>query len=234
MNIGEFERSETIELLESFIHLSNTTSVFVKSAAATAIGKSCRGLENKREKQRVISKLKNLVESSYSFQNILATGALEGLKEFSKEKDVDIYLEVVNFFLENTSQSKEYFVRAKATAGLGKFLKNNFEPSSPIVTNMNLAVFNRLKELLRDDRHKIKMNACTALADDDANFERFPEKRIYESIEELISIAKTDLDGFVRRKAESSANIIREWIAAWAKKPLIIDTRSDIRNSDLD
>ncbi len=231
-NIGLFERAESIELLENFIQLSNTDSVFVKSAAATAIGKSYKGLLNKQEKERIISLLKNLVETTNTFQSILATGALDGLKELSKEKDGGIYVDVVNFFLENTWQLKEYFVRAKATASLGKFLTNKSDPTDPIIINMNLVVFNRLKELLRDDRRKIKINACTALSDDDAKFDTIPEKRIYESIDELINIARTDIDGFVRRKAEVSANILREWIAAWANKPLIIDSKLDIKKSN--
>jgi aminopeptidase N len=231
-NIGLFERAESIELLENFIQKSNTDSIFVKSAAATAIGKSCKGLLNKQEKERIISLLKDLVETTNTFQSILATGALDGLKELSKEKDRDMYLEVVNFFLENTSKSKEYFVRAKATASLGKFLKNKSNPTDPIIINMNLVVFNRLKELLKDDRRKIKINACTAISDDDAKFDTIPNKRIYESIDELINIARTDIDGFVRRKAEVSANILREWIAAWANKPLIIDPKSDIKNKN--
>ncbi|WP_144731600.1 M1 family metallopeptidase [Candidatus Nitrosocosmicus arcticus] len=232
-NIGIFERSNSIELLENFIQTSNTDSIFVKSVAATAIGKSCKGLLNKKEKEGIISVLKKLVDTTNTFQSNLATGALEGLKELSKEKDQDIYLEVVNFFLENTDQSKEYFVRAKATACLGKFLTYKSDPINPIVTNMNLGVFNRLKELLRDDRRKIKMNACTALSDDDAKFDIFPDKRTYDSIEELITIARSDKDGFVRRKAEVSANIIRQWIAKWANKPLKIDTKLDVGNGNL-
>ncbi len=231
-NIGLFERAESIKLLENFIQISNTGSLFVKSAAATAIGKSCKGLFNKQEKERIISLLKNLVETTNTFQCILATGALEGLKELSKEKDQDIYLEVVNFILENTDKSKEYFVRAKATASLGKFLANKSDPTDPTISNMNLVVFNRLKELLRDDRRKIKMNACAALSDDEAKFDTIPNNIIYGSVDELINIARTDIDGFVRRKAEVSANILREWIAAWANKPLIIDPKSDIKNSN--
>ena len=231
-NIGLFERTESIELLENFIQISNTDSVFIKSAAATAIGKSCKGLLNKHEKERIISLLKKLVETTKTFQSVLATGALDGLKELAKEKDQDTYLKVVNFFLENTDKSKEYFVRAKATASLGKFMANKSDPHDPIGTNINQVVFNRLKELLRDDRRKIRMNACTAISDDDAKFDTIPNKRIYESIDELINIARTDIDGFVRRKAEVSANILREWVAAWANKPLMIDAKSDTKNSN--
>ena len=230
-NIGLFERPESVDSLESFIDISNTDSLFVKSAAATAIGKSCKGLHNKLEKERIISYLKKIVVSTNAFQNILATGALEGLKELSMEKDKDTYLEIVNFFLENTAQSKEYFVRAKATASLGKFLANKSDPTDPIITNANRAVFNRLIELLRDDRRKIKINACAALSDEEAKFDTIPDKRIYESIDELIKIARTDIDGFVRRKAEASANTVREWIAVWANKPLLIDAKSDVKNN---
>ena len=231
-NIGLFERTESIELLENFIQISNTDSIFIKSAAATAIGKSCKGLLNKHEKERIISLLKKLVETTKTFQSVLATGALDGLKELAKEKDQDIYLKVVNFFLESTDESKDYFVRAKATASLGKFMASKSDPTDPIRTNINLVVFNRLKELLRDDRRKIKINACAAISDDDAKFDTIPNKRIYESIDELIDIARTDIDGFVRRKAEVSANVLREWIAAWANKPLVIEDKTDTKNSN--
>ena len=85
---------------------------------------------------------------------------------------------------------------------------------------MNQAVFNRLKDLLRDDRRKIKINACSALADKDGKFHTIPDKRTYETIEVLIDVAKNDLDGFVRRKAEHSANIVREWIHSLGKQTL--------------
>ena len=62
---------------------------------------------------------------------------------------------------------------------------------------------------------------------------RNPDKRTYESIDELINIARNDIDGFVRRKAEGSANIIREWVAAWANKPLTINAKSEVRHSNL-
>ena len=85
--------------------------------------------------------------------------------------------------------------------------------------------------MLRDDRRKIKINACAALSDKDAKFHTIPDKRTYETIE-VVDTAKNDLDGFVRRKAEHNANIVREWINAWASKPLLIDSKSDIKKSN--
>ena len=117
-------------------------------------------------------------------------------------------------------------MRAKATSNLAKFLINKNDTANADTTAMNQTVFNRLKNLLRDDRRKIKINACSALADKDGRFHTIPDKRTYETIEVLIDVAKNDLDGFVRRKAEHSANIVREWIHTWASKPLLINSES--------
>jgi aminopeptidase N len=45
----------------------------------------------------------------------------------------------------------------------------------------------------------------------------------------LVYVAEHDLDGFIRREAERSANIIREWINEWSAKPptLLIKLRED-------
>ena len=225
-NIGVFERIESISMLEELIYESNVESNFVRSSAATALGKSSKEMEKIASKTRIISLLKNLVEGTNTFQSVLATGALEGLKELTTERDKEIRIEIAHFFLENTLHSKDYFVRAKATLNLAKFLVNKTDESSADTSDMNQVVFNRLKELLRDDRRKIKINACTALADADSRFHTIPDKRTYETIEVLIDVAKNDLDGFVRRKAEHSANIVREWIKDWASKPLLINSDS--------
>ncbi len=225
-NIGIFERAESISLLEDVIHKSNDESNFVRSSAATALGKSSKEIETIENKVQVISLLKNLVEGTDTFQSVLATGALEGLKELATDKDNKICIEIAKFFLENTLESKDYFVRAKATSNLAKFLTNKRDKADADTSALNEAVFNRLKDLLRDDRRKIKINACSALADKDGRFHTMPDKRTYETIEVLIDVAKKDLDGFVRRKAEHSANIVREWIQAWASKPLLLNSES--------
>ena len=123
-NIGIFERAESISLLEDLIAKSNDESNFVKSSAATALGKSSKEIETNENKVQVISLLKNLVEGTDTFQSVLATGALEGLKELATDRDNEICIEIAHFFLENTLESKDYFVRAKATSNLAKFLIN--------------------------------------------------------------------------------------------------------------
>ena len=223
-NIGIFERVESISLLKDVIHGSRDESNFVRSSAATALGKSSKEVEEVKNKFQVISLLKNLVEGTETFQNVLATGALEGLKELATDKDNQIRIEVANFFLENTLESKDYFVRAQATSNLAKFLVSKNDTVDADTSAMHQAVFNRLKDLLRDDRRKIKINACSALADKDGRFHTIPDKRTYETIQVLIDVAKNDMDGFVRRKAEHSANIVREWIHTWASKPLLVNS----------
>ena len=86
-NIGIFERVESISLLEDLIHKSNDESNFVKSSAATALGKSSQGVRVDRRKGPSNFLLKNLVEGTDTFQSVLATGALEGLKELATDKD---------------------------------------------------------------------------------------------------------------------------------------------------
>jgi len=78
--------------------------------------------------------------------------------------------------------------------------------------------------LLKDKRQRVKINACTALADSDAKVSE-ADARVIDSINELAWVAGHDLDGFVRRPAENSMNIIREWIKEWAQKPPKIDVK---------
>ena len=217
-NIGRFGRKELLEML---MELLDEESYFVEYEAATAIGKCGRNLpisENQR-KMEIVHKLINLVDNTKTFQNLLAQGAINGLKEFPKDenmntKNVD---EIANFLIEKTGDKNEYYIRSTATSALGKFLVTKNEKT-------NQRVFDCLKQLLKDKRQRVKINACTALADSDAKISK-PDVRVIDSINELIWVAGHDLDGFVRRPAEDSVNIIREWIKEWAEKPPKIDVK---------
>ncbi len=85
-------------------------------------------------------------------------------------------------------------------------------------------------ELLKDDRRRLKINACLALVDDKANFDALTtttrlDRRIYEAIDALIYVAEHDIDGFVRRNAEARVNMLREWIKEWSSKPPKLDIK---------
>ena len=232
-NIGQFERKESINLLESILYQQNE-SYFLRANAATAIGKSIKNeissLDNIK-KEKILSLLKENVKMSESFRNVIASGAVDGLKEFSKDNDKDIVVDIANFLIENTDSNNEYFKRLAATSALSKFLhtaKNNGddneEEKNAKLEKMNQKVSNQLLRLLRDKRRKVKINACKAFADNDAKPSR-PDAKIFEVIDALMHVAEHDLDGFVRREAERCANIMREWIKEWSSKPPILDIK---------
>jgi aminopeptidase N len=228
-NIGQFERQESINLLESLLHLQNE-SYFLRANAATAIGKSSKNkissLDNIK-KEKIISLLKEIVIISKSFRNVIANGAIDGLKEFSKDKDKDIVVDIANFLIQNTNSNNEYFKRLAATSALSKFLrtiKDNDDEKNTKLEEMNQKVFNHLLGLLKDKRRKVKINACKAFADNDAKPAR-PDTKIFEAIDALIYVAEHDLDGFIRREAERCVNIMREWIKEWSSKPPTLDIK---------
>jgi aminopeptidase N len=230
-NIGQFERKESINLLESILYQQNE-SYFLRANAATAIGKSIKNeissLDNIK-KEKILSLLKENVKISESFRNVIASGAIDGLKEFSKDNDKDIVVDIANFLIENTDSNNEYFKRLAATSALSKFLrtaKNNDDNDEKNIKldEMNQKVFNQLLRLLKDKRRKVKINACKAFADNDAKPNR-PDSKIFEAIDALIYVAEYDLDGFVRKEAERCASIMREWIKEWSSKPPILDIK---------
>jgi aminopeptidase N len=217
-NIGGFEKQE---LLDKLIELLHDESYFVEYEAANAIGKCSRNISvaENAKKMEIVRKLMNLVDNTKTFQNILAQGAINGLKEFSKDENMNIndVDKIANFLIEKTSDENEYYVRSAAASALGKFLATENKET-------NRRAFGCLKQLLKDKRQRVKINACTALADSDAKVSE-PDVRIIDTINELAWVAGHDLDGFVRRPAEDSLNIIREWIKEWAQKPPRIDTK---------
>jgi aminopeptidase N len=63
------------------------------------------------------------------------------------------------------------------------------------------------------------------LADDNAKFSTTIDPKILQIINALIDVAQYDIDGFVRRRAETSLNIIRERINEWSAKPHELDIK---------
>ncbi len=168
--IGEFKREESLELITSL--LQDDESYFVRSEAATAIGKT--------KSRKAIAILKNATETT-TFQNIVAQGAIAGLKEFTDDK------EIAEFLMDRSRYRNYHRVREAATFALGKFADNS-------------RVFEHLKTLLVDKWFRVRMNACRALAD----------AELITAIPDLTLVAESDLDYRVRRIAEECMNIIRE------------------------
>lgn len=92
--IGAFERQESLDML---IQLLEDESYFVEQEAAIAIGKCGRDLppsESSKKKMEIVDRLKNLVDNTKTFQNLLAQGAINGLLLHRTDSDYEtnVYL----------------------------------------------------------------------------------------------------------------------------------------------
>ncbi len=120
-------------------------SYFVEQQAAIAIGRSSKNLSSDNQKKKgAIQLLKDLTNTTTTFQNLLARGAIDGLREFSKDIDKQI-VEVADIIVNKSNYGNEYWMRRTATSALGKFLRNKDK-------KVNNKVFDQLKNLLKDNR----------------------------------------------------------------------------------
>ena len=241
-NLGKFEREDTLDLknknsIPLLILLLNDKSYFVQNAAATAIGKCIKNMpDGIKIKKEMLKILIDKVES-ITFQDQLAQGAINGLSELANDENIELVENIVDLLInksskkdENTNIMNRYFVRATSTLALGKFLitKNqkilNDKNLKRRAELLNQRVLNHLIRLLKDESRRIKRNACTALADPESRIIE-PNQRILRRIEELKKVAEEDLDGFVRRTAEFSLNVVRGWIKEWTDKEPALDIK---------
>jgi aminopeptidase N len=169
--LGEFKREELLDLLKPVLH--NDASYFVEAEAATAIGKT--------KNKQAVAVLKKAVETT-TFQNVVAQGAITGLKEFAGDKEIALFL------LDKSKYGNHHRVREAATFALGKFVRE-----VPGVSD-------HLKVLLQDKWFRVRINACRAFADAED----------VKAIPELAKAAENDLDHRVRRIAEECINLIKE------------------------
>jgi aminopeptidase N len=215
------------------VTLLDDKSYFVENAAATAIGKSIKHLPDGNPiKEDMIKLLKDKVVNSLTFQHQLAQGAINGLSELANDENVDLVQDIAELLIRKSSKfdtksndiANRYFIRSAATLALGKFLVTHNEQvlndkvKKKNIDKINKSILNHLLTLLKDERRRVKINSCTALADKDAKVTE-PNERITKSIEALQSVAEEDVDGFVRRTAEVNLNLIREWLKEWTDKP---------------
>ncbi len=183
--LGEFKRPESIAVLKS--HLQEE-SYFVESEAVAAIGKT--------KSTDAVPILKKAIET-VSFQNVVAQGAILGLKEFPDDK------EIASLLVEKSKQGNHHRVREAATFALAKFVDGG---------NSNVVV-DQLKLLLTDSWFRVRINACRAFAD----------AEYIKAIPDLTRVSGMDLDHRVRRVAEECINLIRDA----AKKPKEISQMRD-------
>ena len=252
-NIGLFERVDTLELKNKnsvplLVALLDDKSYFVENAAATAIGKSIKNLPNgNHTKEEMVKILKDKVVNSITFQDQLAQGAINGLRELSNDENIDLVQDIAELLIRKSSVFdfksydvvNRYFIRSAATLALGKFLTTHNDQvlsdkvKKDKIDKTNKKILDHLLTLLKDERRRVKINACTALADKDGKVTELNE-RITKSIAALRLVAEEDVDGFVRRNAEVNLNLIREWLKEWTNTPpkLEIKIRKNLEEID--
>jgi aminopeptidase N len=252
-NIGLFERVDTLELKNKnsvplLVAFLDDKSYFVENAAATAIGKSIKNLPNgNHTKEEMVKILKDKVVNSITFQDQLAQGAINGLRELSNDENIDLVQDIAELLIRKSSVFdfksydvvNRYFIRSAATLALGKFLTTHNDQvlsdkvKKDKIDKTNKKILNHLLTLLKDERRRVKINACTALADKDGKLTELNE-RITKSIAALRLVAEEDVDGFVRRNAEVNLNLIREWLKEWTNTPpkLEIKIRKNLEEID--
>ena len=240
-NIGLFEKENILKVKKSeennniplLVSLLDDKSYFVENAAATAIGKSIKNLPDGNPiKDEMIQILKDKVVNSTTFQDQLAQGAITGLRELANDENLNLVQDIAELLIRKSSKfdsdsnyfANRYFIRSAATLALGKFLATqneqvlNDKVKKEKIDKINKNILYHLLTLLKDERRRVKINACTALADKDAKVTK-PNERIIKSIEALQVVAEEDVDGFVRRNAEVNLNLIREWLKEWTDVP---------------
>ena len=252
-NIGLYERVDTLELKNEnsvplLVALLDDKSYFVENAAATAIGKSIKNLPNgNHTKEEMVKILKDKVVNSITFQDQLAQGAINGLRELSNDEHIDLVQDIAELLIRKSSVvdfksydvANRYFIRSAATLALGKFLTTHNDQvlsdkvKKDKIDKTNKKILDHLLTLLKDERRRVKINACTALADKDGKVTELNE-RITKSIAALRLVAEEDVDGFVRRNAEVNLNLIREWLKEWTNTPpkLEIKIRKNLEGID--
>src|SRR5215213_4106169 len=234
--ILEVKTENNVPLLVSLL---DDKSYFVENAAATTIGKSIKHLPNGNSlKEEMIQLLKDKVVNAMTFQDQLAQGAINGLRELANDENIDIVQDIAELLIRKSSKfdsqsndiANKYFIRSAATLALGKFLVThnqqvlNDKLKKENIDKTNKRILDHLLTLLKDERRRVKINACTALADKDAKVTE-PNERITKSIEALQSVAEEDIDGFVRRNAEVNLNLIREWLKEWTDRPPTLEIK---------
>ena len=243
-NIGLFERENILEVKSEnnvplLVSVLDDKSYFVENAAATAIGKSIKNLPDGNPiKDEMIQILKDKVVNSTTFQDQLAQGAIAGLRELANDENVNLVEDIAELLIRKSSKfdfdsndfANRYFIRSAATLALGKFLATqnekvlNDKVKKEKIDKINKSILYHLLILLKDERRRVKINACTALADKDAKVTK-PNERIIKSIEALQVVAEENVDGFVRRNAEVNLNLIREWLKEWTDTPPTLEIK---------
>jgi aminopeptidase N len=232
-NIGRFQIEESIPKFKLILDNVNE-SYFVRSSAATSLALSSVKLNSKEKKLETITILKDLINESNSFRQVIAAGAINGLMQFYNDSDPNIIINIGTFLINKTSTKKtiNYYIQIAAINAIRKFVRTKNHLDNTDIIDLNRCVFNRLIELLDvklldNLRWQVKIRAATSLVDSDA-LSPIPDAKTFKTMDILISAIQHDVNGFVQKSIERSLYVLRDNLQKWLSNPPAIEFKRKV------
>jgi len=169
--LGQFRREEAAEALIRLLEKGDP-SYFVEAECLKSLGKT--------KSPKAFEVLQKALDRG-SFQEVIRTGALEGLASLGDRRALPLVME-------RTKLGQHYKVRESATAALGKLGKDDKE------------VLARLEELLVDYWFRVRIAAANALV----------ELKAADRVASIEMAAHKELDGRVKRIFREAVIKLRE------------------------
>jgi aminopeptidase N len=174
--LGQFRDERAAAALIAVLRKGDA-SYYVEMNAAHALGQT--------RSAKAFDTLAKVAMKKESQNDVIRTGALQGLAELKDERALSIALEW-------TTRGKSNPVRGTATLALGRI--------GQLSDRAKDAAYDLLVELLQDEWLRVRINACNALAD----------LKDAKAIAELSRAVDRDLDGRVIRTAREAMARLRD------------------------
>jgi aminopeptidase N len=189
--LRKFDNSELSEIFQTILD-DVRQSYFVQSQAARGFGKMAD--------DNSISILEQVLEKDRSFKNVVAQGAIVGLRIFAttRTRNQDLKTKIINLLIDKTSTENYENVRIYATSALGFFISDR---------NGNIVNpgYEQIIKLLTDTKSVLVRNySCVALG------RAFHYTKNQTVIDQLKNVAEHDPDGQVRQTALDSISLIKK------------------------
>ncbi len=214
-SLGNFRKIDSYNLLKDILQDDNADP-YERYSAAVAISKTGH--------PESYSLLKRMIDSN-SYHNLVARGAIEGLKIISiNSEDKHIKKDVEDFIIEKTKHITESRLRRNIASVLG-YLGRYTKDKSKIIE--------LLKKLQHDESFYVRNTACVAIAN---ALERTNDPT---AIEDMKKIMEEDSNSLVRETASVCINIIKgedrnkEEISDIAKEETKFDSNYKSQKFDL-
>jgi aminopeptidase N len=186
-SVGSFSKTDSFDILKNIIENQDENDSVIY-ATAIAIAQS-------KNEEKVLPILTNLLEKK-SYKNIIARGAIEGLKiialESTSKEKID---NIESILLEKSKIGNDSRIRQTSISALG-YLARYYKERTNIVDN--------LKNLLNDKSIHLRNTAYTALGN---AFEYSQDQDIMNNLSENM---KREDNEFVKQTAETSITMIKK------------------------